>query len=102
MSIVRGTTPTIKYTFDVVDPANIVTAYLSIKQRHGTIIEKDISSMVAGEDYVEWTLTQEETLQLSECIQCEVQLRYRTSDGKAYASLPKREGIVGIIKEGEI
>lgn len=102
MSIVRGTTPTIRYTFDVVDPANIVTAYLSIKQRQGIIIERDQTTMTTNASSVEWTLTQEETLQLNDGLPCEVQMRYRTVDGKAYASLPKKEGIVDIIKEGEI
>ena len=52
--IIKGTTPTIRWTFDVVNPATITTAYLTFKQGCGpdvekweTVLEKDISGMTS-------------------------------------------------------
>lgn len=99
--IIRGTTPTLRYTFRVVDPASIVTAYLTLSQGCKAI-EKNSGTMVSGENYIEWQLSQQETLALDPRKPCEIQLRYRTSDGKAYASLISREGVGNVTKGGEI
>lgn len=103
MSIIRGTTPTIRYTFRVVDPSRIRVAYLTIKQCDNVVIERDISTMVTGENYVEWQLTQEETLRLLVGkMPTDLQMRYKTLDGKAYATNHERESVIYINKGGEI
>lgn len=103
MSIIRGTTPTIRYTFRVVDPSNIVAAYLTMKQCGSNVVERDISTMTTGEAYVEWQLTQTETLALLAIdAPVDIQMRYRTTDGKAYATIHEKEKIVEINKGGEI
>lgn len=103
MSIIRGTTPTIRYTFRVVDPSKIVVAYLTMKQCGSIVVERDISTMTTGTGYVEWQLTQAETLELiSNNAPVDIQLRYRTQDGKAYASNHVKESIIEINKGGEI
>lgn len=63
--IIRGTTPTIKYKFETVEPSDIVVAYLTAKQNDDVLIDKGLSEATVGDDYLAWTLTQEETLNLS-------------------------------------
>lgn len=63
-TIIRGTTPTIKYTFQTVDPEEIAVAYLTAKQDGKTKIEKPLSAAIVETDNISWTLTQEETLSL--------------------------------------
>lgn len=64
-AIIRGTTPTIEYTFKTVNVDNIVTAYLTIMQRGVVIIEKDLSQADIGENSLSYLLSQEETLSLA-------------------------------------
>ena len=58
VTIVRGTTPTIKYTFKTVDVANIDTAYLTFKYCGNVILERDITTATTGEDSISWVLDQ--------------------------------------------
>ena len=66
-SIIRGTTPTIKYTFSTINVEDITTAYLSIKGATSSL-EKSLTEATVGEDFIAWTLTQAETLALGDCI----------------------------------
>lgn len=65
LSIIRGTTPTIEYTFNTVNVGDIVTAYLTIMQRGRMIIEKNLSQATIGEKSLSYSLSQEETLSLA-------------------------------------
>lgn len=62
--IIRGTTPTIEFTFSHISVADIATAILTIKQGGEILVEKDLTSATVGEDSLSWTLTQEECLDL--------------------------------------
>ena len=53
--IARGTTPTIRYTFSLVDVSAIVVAYLTIKQG-SLVIEKDLTSATIGDGYLDLAL----------------------------------------------
>lgn len=64
-TIIKGTTPTIKYTFKTVRPTDIAVAYLTAKQGGTKKIEKALEAATVGTDYLAWTLTQEETLGLN-------------------------------------
>lgn len=77
-TIVRGTTPTITYTFDNVEVANITTALLTFKQDGSIVLQKALSDATVGEDSLSWTLTQAETLELGET---EMMLNWVTTDG---------------------
>ena len=82
--IIRGTTPTITYTFNTVDVSKITDAFMTIK-RNGTVtIEKDLDDATVGEKDLSWTLTQSETLSVSgdACIM----LNWKTNDGTRGAS----------------
>lgn len=85
MAIIRGTTPTIEFIFDDIDPNDITTAVLSIKQNNKTIIERDLSSSyletVNEIQVLAWKLTQEETFQLSSRIDAYIVCDWKLVDG---------------------
>ena len=99
--IVRGTTPTIRYTFSNVDIADIATCYLTIKQGT-TVIEKTLQDATAGDGYLDWVLSQAETLSLDENQNAEVQIRYKMTSGMVYASTISTGLPYKILKQGEI
>lgn len=84
-TIIRGTTPTIKYTFNTVDPTDITVAYLTIKQGDSTVIEKDLSDATVGNKYIAWMLTQSESLSLSPCM-ASFMCNWKKNDGTRGAS----------------
>lgn len=65
MEIIRGTTPTIIFTFEEIDVANLAVALLIIKQNGCTIIEKDLSAGTIADGSLSFTLSQVETLSLA-------------------------------------
>ena len=105
-NLTRGTTPTITYTFRIVDPADIVVAALTIKQGGETLIERDLdtANVVSTEDRraLEWTLTQAETLALVTRPNAEMQMRYKLLDGSAHATAVTTFPPGAILKDGEI
>lgn len=96
--IIRGTTPSIKYTFSTVDVSTISIAYLTIKIGKEVVIEKDLTSATIGSDYILWTLSQEESLQL-DSKEAKVMLNWKTSDGVRGAGEEKSITIVPNHKE---
>ena len=64
--LVKGTTPTIRYNFSSVTVSDIVVALLKITQAKGVQVVKDLEDATVGNKYLEWVLTQEETLSLKE------------------------------------
>ena len=63
--IIRGTTPTIVYTFSSVNVRSIVVAYLTIEQAGKVLVEKDLSEATIGDNSLNWLLSQRETLMFS-------------------------------------
>lgn len=63
--IVRGTTPTIEFTFTQIDPSDITVAYLALKQNSQTVVEKSITDATVTSESVMFTLAQEDTLKLT-------------------------------------
>lgn len=102
MNIVRGTTPTIRYKFTIVNVTDIEVAYMTIEQDGKTITEQDLSQAEVGENWLEWQLSQTETLKINENLRVQIQCRYRTSDGNAYASPLSDVMPYEILKEGVI
>lgn len=64
--IIRGTTPTITFTFSAVEVSDIAVAYLTLKQG-AVLVEKDIAAALidAENNTLSWTLAQEDTLKLA-------------------------------------
>lgn len=84
--IIRGTTPTIKYTFKVINVSQVSLAYLTIKYGGTVVIEKDIVDAVVGEGSISWTLSQADTLKLT-FPECRMMLNWVLEDGTRGASL---------------
>ena len=101
-SLIRGTTPSLKFTYSDIEMSSIDVAYLTIRQLGNNIIEKDLSSATVGSDYLLWKLTQEETLLLRNNAKVEVQCRLKLNDGTAIASKVYEMDAVKILKDGEI
>lgn len=93
--IIRGTTPTLKFTFKQIDVADIAVAVLSIDAQDP--IEKDLSAAVIGEDNIAWTLTQAETLSFGDKI--EVMMNWLLEDGTRGASNAQTFWIQDNLKE---
>lgn len=102
MAIIKGTTPTIIFTFSEVDVAHITTAFLVIKQNDTVIIDKPITDAVIGEDSIEWKLTQLETLSLSENRMAEVCCDWKLADGTRGRSNKIEERVEKAGKNGVI
>lgn len=64
-SIIKGTTPTIKWKFSTVDVANIAAAYFVMKSDEHSI-EKTLASAAIADNALSWTLTQQETLAMEQ------------------------------------
>lgn len=79
--ITVGTTPTIIYTFSLVDPADFSKATLTVMQNDEIIIEKTLPDATVEEDNVSWTLTQAETLLLEVGGYGTIMLNWLTVDG---------------------
>ena len=96
-SIIRGTTPTIKYSFSQVAVSDIVSAYLTIKDgKEG--LERDITTATVGENDISWTLTQAETLAL-DAGPVIIMLNWKLADGTRGASSKTAATVVKNHKE---
>lgn len=84
-NIIKGTTPTIQYTFKTVDVSLITTAILTIKQGGVLAVEKTLEAAIVGESTISWRLTQEETLALLVGT-VTMMINWVTSDGTRGAS----------------
>lgn len=93
MAIIRGTTPTVIYTFSEITPSEVHKAYLTVKQLNTTIIERDISTAEVGETTLSWVLTQEETLSLSSSYDAVLCCDWKMNDGKRGRSVIKKEKV---------
>lgn len=95
VKIIIGTTPTIKYTFKIVDPADFAEAILTIKDsRKQEKLRKTLDTATVGTDYIEWTLTQEETLSLGTGSALSMMLNWLTHGGTRGASA--EESVVAV------
>ena len=94
INIIKGTTPVIRFLLRQTDPADITDAYLTIRDAM-TTLSKGFSAMETGEDYIQWKLTQAETLALTG--ETSLQMNFLTSDGTRGASQE-----CGVILEGNL
>lgn len=79
MNVIKGTTPTIEYTFNTVQVSNIVVAILTFKKGDCVVVTKHLEDATAGEKTLSWTLTQEESLSLEG--DARAMLNWRLADG---------------------
>lgn len=81
MEIIRGTTPTIQFTFDTISPGDITTAYLVVRQNGADMIEKTLEDATIVEGKLSFRLSQSDTLALEEKPAAYVSLDWLTGDG---------------------
>lgn len=81
MEIIRGTTPTLIFTFNEIEPEDISICYLLIKQKENAIIEKTLQDSVIFNGGLSFTLTQSDTLSLSTAVPAKVVLDWKTTGG---------------------
>lgn len=62
IEIVKGTTPTLQFTFNSISPSSITTAILTIKCRNTIVLRKELSEATVTSASISWSLTQAETL----------------------------------------
>ena len=79
--IVRGTTPTIKYTFSTINTSNLTVAKLVIQNTNDSLVEKDLSAATIGTGYIQWVLPQSDTLALPDASYVTVKLDWLLNDG---------------------
>lgn len=102
MEIIRGTTPTLKFTFSKVSVNTITDGYLVIRQGRVNVIEVPLSeSTETGEDFISFTLTQAQTLALSSGAKASVFFDWVTSAGVRGRSV-KVESCVGEAGKNEV
>lgn len=94
ISIIIGTTPTIKYNFKIISPSDLSRAVLTIKDRTAEKLRRDLTTATVGTNYIEWVLTQEETLSLGTGNNMTMMLNWLTNDGTRGASA--EEQVVGV------
>lgn len=101
-TIMRGTTPTVIFTFRVVDPTTLKEAFLTIRQGKNLIVERDISSASIKFSEITWRLTQEETLRIPPYSELGIHLRWKTVNGVAGGSAVYRALGTDILQDGVI
>lgn len=81
ITIALGTTPTILINLDKVDPKTFVIADLTVKNRNGIIITRNIDTASIEDSQISWKLTQKETLKLTTATSYKVMCNWVTADG---------------------
>lgn len=95
VKIIIGTTPTIKYKFSIVDPADFSEAIMTINDsRKIEKLRKTLNEATVGNGFIEWTLTQEETLSLGTGSALSMMLNWLTTSGVRGASA--EEAVVAV------
>lgn len=101
----RGTTPTISFNLPF-DVSNLAVYYITVSQIFGRskkqVLDFDAEDCSSSGRRIEVELSQEDTLALTEENPVLVQLRARSTEGKAYASKEFRTTVDGILKDGVI
>lgn len=102
-NIVRGTTPTLKFTVPF-STEEIQAAFVTMKQGGQIVIDKEAGKdgCACNDKEISVTLTQDETLMLKACQTIEIQIRIKDKDGNAFASQIIKTFAEEIIKEGVI
>ena len=97
-----GTTPTIRFNLKVIDPADIAYAVMTIAKCGAILVEKETDTATFGESYIEWNLSQQETLELGQNGEVEIQARYRMNNEQAYKSPCHTVKVDKLLHEGVI
>lgn len=80
MTIIRGTTPTIQFTFSQISTADLAVAYMVIKQGGAVVLEKSLADATVTEAGLFFALSQEDTLALAKK-DGQIVLDWKTTNG---------------------
>lgn len=97
MSLRRGTTPTIHVDVDV-DLTGYPRVVLTIKDKEGTLTDFEKNKLTVTPQFVEATLTQEQTLAMKPGV-LKIQIRAVSPSGKAVATDIMESYIDPILKD---
>lgn len=93
MPIIKGTTPTITFTFSEVLTEDIAKAILTITQYGRTAIRRDLSTAVVDVNTLSWKLQQDETLKLTTGTESEIICDWLLNDGTRGRSIIRKESV---------
>lgn len=93
MPIIKGTTPTITFTFSEILTSDIAKAILTVSQYGKNIIERNLDSAIINETTLSWRLQQEETLKLKIGADSEILCDWLLNDGTRGRSLIRKETV---------
>ena len=104
MAIVRGTTPTIIFSFKEITVSTITEAFLVVKQWDAAKITKDLDAGTVDSvaKTVSWKLTQSETLGLDQTKQAVITCDWLLTDGTRGRSVAKTECVENSGKDSVI
>lgn len=95
VNIVIGTTPTIRFNFSIVNPTDFTEAIFTINDfNKAEILRKTLDTATIGDRYIEWTLTQNETLQLDVGKSFSMMLNWLTNSGVRGVSVKESINVV--------
>ncbi len=98
-AIIRGTTPTITFTFNDVPTSSIAVAYFIVKQRGNIVIEKTMNAISdITENSISWTFTQSESLALKMGYEAKIYCDWKLQNGTRGRS---KEGVYFVEEAGK-
>lgn len=99
--MIRGTTPSLTFTLPF-DTTNIEVLWVTFSQDNNEVFTLLKSDCVLDGNTITVNLTQSQTLSLLGNQMVHIQVRIKTSDGKALASNILTTSVQRILKDGEI
>lgn len=100
IEIIKGTTPTINYSFSNINPSTFTVALLTVKRNNAVLVERDLTTATIDGMTIVWTLTQAETLSVDG--KAEIMCNWKTADGVRGASDKMTVQFIANHKEVEI
>lgn len=102
-TLIQGTTPTHRFTLPSSMHHIVPTVlYITYSQRGAVRLEKTLTDVTIANGIISTQLTQEDTNAFKSPYDIQVQIRFRTGDGRAYASNVVTIGVASSLKSGVI
>ena len=103
MKIRRGTDKDVKFSTPYASD-QIASGYVSFAQRGAVVFDKKIGDegVTVGDNTLQVSLTEKDTLALTEVDELKIQARLQLSTGKKRASNILTAEVEGILKDGEL
>ena len=99
--MIRGTTPRLEFTLPF-ETSLLAEVWITLSQNRAIVLDKKLMDCECKGCVLALTLSQEDTLRLSQESRVEIQLRVKTRSGEALASDIISERADRILKDGVI